>query len=121
MMIEEYGHIPDAFFLPQDEIGQLKKLKTERRFYEYRVIDYYGTGDGRSIYLQVSLNGSSNEHYKKEWEQFVNYEFYLKGTEELEEREFLDRYTRLLPNMIVHLLQEKTLTIYQNHFHFNRS
>jgi hypothetical protein len=89
--------------------------------YQYRAIDYYGTGEGRSIYLQISLDGHSNEHYEKEWKHFVNYDFYLQGEEILTEREFLDRYTRLLPDMTVHMLREKSLTIWQTRLHFNRS
>ena len=92
----------------------------EQPFYKYRVIDYCASCEGRSIYLQISLN-HNDEHYEKEWKHFVNYEFYLQGEEELEEREFLDRYTRLLPDMTVHMMREKSLTIWQQHLHFNRS
>ena len=93
---------------------------TEQPLYRFFAIDYYGTGDGRSIYLQISLN-SNNEHYEKEWKHFVNYDFYLQGAEELIEREFLDRYTRLIPDMTIHMLREKSLTIFQTHLHFNRA
>ena len=94
---------------------------TEQPLYKYRVIDYYETGCGRKIYLQISLNNHNDEHYEKKWEQFVNSDFYLPGTEELTEREFLDSYTRLLPDMIAHLHREKTLTIWQTYLHFNYS
>jgi hypothetical protein len=93
----------------------------ERPLYRFFVIDYYGTGNGRSIYLQISLNNHNDEHYEKQWKHFVNYDYYLQGAEELTEREFLDRYTRLLPDMTVHMLREKSLTIFQTHLHFNRS
>ena len=93
----------------------------EKPLYRFFAIDYYATGNGRSIYLQISLNNHNDEHYEKEWKHFVNYEFYLQGEEKLEEREFLDRYTRLLPDMIAHMLREKSLTIWQQHLHFNRS
>jgi len=89
--------------------------------YRFFAIDYYGTGNGRSIYLQISLNNHNDEHYEKKWKQFVNSDFYLPGTEELTERKFLDTYTRLLPDMIAHLHREKTLTIWQTHLHFNYS
>jgi len=94
---------------------------TEKPFYRFFVIDYCGTGNGRSIYLQISLNNDNDEHYEKEWKHFVNYDFYLQGAEQLEEREFLDRYTRLIPDMTVHMLRDKSLTIWQSHLHFNRS
>lgn len=97
----------------------------EKPLYIYRAIDYFETGCGRKIFLQISRNHNDditiNEHFEQEWKNFVNYDYYLQGEEELTEREFLDRYTRLLPDMIVHLLREKSLTIWQQHFHFNRS
>jgi hypothetical protein len=94
---------------------------TEQPLYRYFAIDYYGTGNGRSIYLQISLNNHNNEHYEKQWKHFVNSDFYLPGTEELVEREFLDRYTRLLPDMTVHMLRDKSLTIWQTRLHFNKA
>ena len=100
---------------------QNKPKMTEKPFYRFFVIDYYGTGNGRSIYLQISLSNHNDEYYEKEWKHFVNYDFYLQGAEQLEEREFLDRYTRLIPDMTVHMLREKSLTIWQSHLNFNRS
>jgi hypothetical protein len=94
---------------------------TEQPLYRFFAIDYYGTGNGRSIYLQISLNNHNDEYYEKQWKHFVNYEYYLQGEEHLTEREFLDRYTRLLPDMTAHMLREKSLTIWQSHLHFNRS
>lgn len=90
-------------------------------FYKYYVIDYCATGEGRSIYLQISLNNHNNEYYEKQWKHFVNCGHHLQGAEELAERQFLDKYTRLLPDMTVHMLREKSLTIWQTHLHFNRS
>ena len=93
-------------------------------FYKYYVIDYYGTGEGRTIFLQISRNNSPQypeDYFQKRWEKFVDIDFYLQGTEELEEREFLDRYTRLLPDMTAHMLRDKSLTIWQTHLHFNWS
>jgi hypothetical protein len=93
-------------------------------FYKYYVIDYYGTGEGRTIFLQISRNNSPQypeDYFQKRWEKFVDIDFYLQGTEELEEREFLDKYTRFLPNVIAHMLREKSLSIWQTHLHFNWS
>jgi len=93
-------------------------------FYKYRVIDYYGTGEGRTIFLQISRNNSPQypkDYFQKRWEKFVDIDFYLQGTEELEEREFLDKYTRFLPDVIAHMLREKSFGIWQTHLHFNWS
>jgi hypothetical protein len=93
-------------------------------FYKYYVIDYYGTGEGRTIFLQISRNNSPQypeDYFQKRWEKFVDIDFYLQGTEEVEEREFLDKYTRFLPDMIAHMLREKSFGIWQTHLHFNYS
>jgi hypothetical protein len=93
-------------------------------FYLYRVIDYYATGEGKTIYLQVSRNNSPSypeDYFKKRWEQFVEHEYYLQGTEELPEREFLDKYTRFIPYVIANMIQNKGLSIWETHLHFNYS
>jgi len=93
-------------------------------FYKYYVIDYYGTGEGRTIFLQISRNNSPQypeDYFQKRWEKFVDIDFYLQGTEELGEREFLDKYTRFLPDVIAHMLREKSFGIWQTHLHFNWS
>jgi hypothetical protein len=105
---EEFGHIPDGFFLEE----------SQKNYYNYRVIDYYGSGEGRTIFLQISRNDST-EYYQKRWQQFVGVEFYLQGTEELYEREFLDKYSRFLPNVVAHKLQDRSLTIWETQVHFN--
>lgn len=118
--INELLELANAIELPREHKIQ-ELTKTEEPFHIYRAIDYFETGCGRKIYLQISLNNHNKEHYEQEWKSLVNYEYHLQGEERLTEREFLDRYTRLIPNMIVHLLREKSLTIWQQHFHFNRS
>ena len=92
-------------------------------FYKYYAIDYYGTGEGRSIWLQIclyDLDGERDYEYER-FAKFVNYDHYLHGFDELTEREFLDKYTRFIPNPIALMLREKSLTIWQTHYHFNRS
>jgi len=94
---------------------------TDKPLYRFFAIDYYGTGNGRSIYLQISLNNHNDEHYEKEWKHFVNYEYYLQGEEHLTEREFLDKYTRFIPHLIANMLRDKTISTWQTHLHFNLS
>ena len=95
---------------------------TDKPLYRFFAIDYYETGCGREILLQISLNNHNDEHYEKEWKHFVNYDDYsLQEEDNLTEREFLDRYTRLLPNMTAHMLRDKSLTIWQTRLHFNYS
>jgi hypothetical protein len=105
---EQFGHISDGFF-PEE---------FQKNYYNYRVIDYTASGEGRTIFLQISRNDST-EYYQKRWQQFVGNDFYLPGTEELYEREFLDKYSRFLPNVVAHKLQDRSLTIWETQVHFN--
>ncbi len=96
----------------------------EQSFYNYRVIDYFGTGEGRTIFLQISRSNSPQypkDYFKKRWEKFVDVEFYLQGTEELTEEEFMKRYSSLISERINTLLEDRVLSIWQNHYHFNYS
>ena len=139
---EEFGHIADGFLLSEKEINELRESKRElteyareklkelsngelinseesqKNYYNYRVIDYCATGEGRTIFLQIYRN-DSNDYYEKRWRQFVGVEFYLPGTEELSEREFLDKYSRFLPNVVAHKLRDRSLTIWETQVHFN--
>jgi len=95
---------------------------TENPFYRFFVIDYFGSGEGRTIFLQISRNNSPQypeDFFKKRWEKFVDVDFYLQGTEELTEEEFMERYSRHIPERISILIEEKALSIWQNHYHFN--
>ena len=97
---------------------------TDKPFYRFFAIDYCATGEGRSIWLMICPNSSPSypdDYLQKRWEKFVDIDFYLQGTEELEEREFLDKYTRFLPDVIAHMLREKSFGIWQTHLHFNWS
>ena len=105
---EQFGHLSDGFF-PEE---------FQKNYYNYRVIDYTASGEGRTIFLQISRNDST-EYYQKRWQQFVGNDFYLPGTEELYEREFLDKYSRFLPNVVAHKLRDRSLTIWETQVHFN--
>jgi GR25 family glycosyltransferase involved in LPS biosynthesis len=173
-MDEEYGNIPDGFFLSQSEIDELRKSKRElteygkekirkliyerdmkkmedatenlvlnnltheemleiaaereaadqQPFYQFFVVDYYGSGEGRTLFLQISRKSSPQypeDYFTKRWEKFVDDDFYLQGTEELTEEKFMKRYSPLISERIINLMNEKTLGIWQTHFHFNRS
>lgn len=93
-------------------------------FYQYYVIDYFATGEGRSIWLQISRNNSPYypvDYLQKRWEKFVDVEYYLQGTEELSEEEFMKKYRVFIPGHIKNTIEEKSMSIWQSHYHFNRS
>lgn len=95
----------------------------EKPFYRFFAIDHFETGCGRNIWLQISLYklDEDRDYNFIKFANFVNEDYHLRGCDELTEQEFLDRYTRLLPDMTVHMMREKSLTIFQTHLHFNRS
>jgi hypothetical protein len=106
------------------EIAAEREAADQHLFYQFFVIDYFGTGEGRTLFLQISRKSSPQypeDYFTKRWEKFVDDDFYLQGTEELSKEEFMKRYSPLLPERIINLMNEKTLGIWQTHFHFNRS
>ena len=126
---EDYNKIVNVLKQKELTIDEMMDIANQREeanqenFYQYRVIDYFETGCGRTVFLQISLANSpqySEDYFENRWTQFVD-DFYMPATEILTETQFLERYTRLLPNAILRLHREKTLTIWQQHFHFNRS
>jgi len=93
-------------------------------YYQYYVIDYFATGEGRSIWLQISRNNCPHypvDYSQKRWEKFVDVEYYLQGTEELTEEEFMKKYRVFMPGHIKNTIEEKSMSIWQSHYHFNRS
>ena len=91
--------------------------------YRFFAIDYFATGEGRSIWLQICRyrHDEDRDYEYEKFANFVNYDYYLHGFDELTEREFLDKYTRLMPNMIADMLQKKTIDTWKTHLHFNLS
>jgi hypothetical protein len=94
---------------------------SDKPFYRFFAIDYCATGEGRSIWLQIcryDLDGERDYEFTK-FANFVNHDHYLHGFDELTEREFLDKYTRFIPNLIANMLRDKTIGTWQTHLHFN--
>jgi hypothetical protein len=94
----------------------------DKPFYRFFAIDYCATGEGRSIWLMICRYHLEERDYEYErFANFVNYDHYLRGFDELTEREFLDKYTRFIPNLIANMLRDKTIGTWQTHLHFNLS
>jgi hypothetical protein len=91
-------------------------------FYRFFAIDYYATGEGRSIWLMICRYHLEERDYEYErFANFVNYDHYLRGCDELTEREFLDKYSRFIPYLIASMLSKKSIGTWQTHLHFNYS
>ncbi len=94
--------------------------------YRYFAIDYFATGEGRSIWLMICRNYHRGDDKDREIEKFVKFvgigaDHYMHGFDEITEREFLDKYTRFIPYVIADMHQKKTITTWQTHLHFNLS
>ena len=71
-MNEEYGNLPDGFFLSPEEIVNLRNSKkelttygkqklgelmeTEQPFYRFFAVEYFATGEGVSYLLKICRN-----------------------------------------------------------------
>jgi hypothetical protein len=97
---------------------------TEKPFYRYFAVDYVATGEGRSFWLKICRNYQKIDDRDREYEKFAKFvdcDYYMECFEELTEREFLDKYTRFMPNLIADMLQKKTIGTWKTHLHFNYS
>jgi hypothetical protein len=104
------------------ELAEIEGRERETPVYRFFAIDYFATGEGRSIWLMICRYHLEERDYEYErFANFVNYDHYLRGCDELTEREFLDKYTRFIPHLIANMLQKKTIGTWQTHLHFNLS
>jgi hypothetical protein len=99
---------------------------TNKPFYRFFVVDYFATGEGRSIWLKICRNYPSydgKDREKEKWEKFVGHEYYLQCSEEQTEEEFFKRYGNLIPERIKIMVEKRDQPIFtwETHYHFNYS
>ena len=115
-MTEEYGHIPDGFFMEN----------TEKPFYRFFAVEYFATGEGVSYWLKICRNYESYDGVDREMErfkEFLGHSHYYPGIEEPTEEEFLEKYAKLIPEhirMMIHRRDQPIFT-WETHIHFNYS
>jgi hypothetical protein len=104
------------------ELAEIERRERETPVYRFFAIDYCATGEGRSIWLMICRYHLEERDYEfTKFANFVGDDHYLRGFDELTEREFLDKYTRFIPNLIANMLRDKTIGTWQTHLHFNLS
>jgi hypothetical protein len=108
-----------------EAMKELAKIEREE-FYRFFVVDYFATGEGRSIWLKICRNDNSYDgvdHDKERWEKFVGHEYYLRGSEEKTEKEFMKRYEHMLPEHIKVMIKrrDQPVFVWEVHYHFNYS
>ena len=91
----------------KEMIDATKEMTNDPDFFVYYVVDYYATGEGRSVFLFVERNYDKKESFK----EVVNWvgAFYAKGIEELTEEQFFIKYEDYIPNKIRRVLLEKNV------------
>ena len=91
----------------KEMISATKEMTNDTDFFVYYVVDYYATGEGRSVFLFVERNYDKKESFK-EVANWVG-AFYAEGIEELTEEQFFIKYEDYIPNKIRRVLLEKNV------------
>ena len=123
---EEVIEIAKKFMEEHSETME-KLAEIERKeFYRFFVIEYFGTGEGITYFLQISRNYRGYTDFDGElhsFRKFVDDDYYLQGMEMLEEEEFMTKYAALIPAHVVKMVKRKDqpMLTWQTHFHVNYS
>ena len=139
-MLEEAAKREAENQLPREEVIEIGKKCMEeyseameqlaeierKEFYRFFAIDYYGTGEGLTYFLQISRNYepyNDVDQELKSFEEFVDENFYFQGMEELKEEEFMTKFAALIPAHVVKMVERKDqpMLTWQTHFHVNYS
>lgn len=100
--------------------------ESKQSFYRFFAVSNYGTGEGLTYFLQISLNCKHLNEVDYDLEDFKNFisdEYYFSSIEELQEEEFMKTYANLIPSHVVKMVERKDQPslLWQTHFHVNYS
>jgi radical SAM superfamily enzyme YgiQ (UPF0313 family) len=97
-------------------------------FYRFFVVDYFATGEGKSLWLKICRNYQSVDDRDREKKRFAEFigmgaSHYMQVFEELTEEEFIKRYDTLVPHNVKMMLQRRDQPAFtwETHYHFNYS
>jgi hypothetical protein len=114
-------------FMEENSEVMEKLAEIERKeFFRFFVIEYFGTGEGITYFLQISRNYQGYTDFDGDlhsFKKFVDDDYYLQGMEMLEEEEFMEKYANLIPAHVVKMVKYKNqpMLTWQTHFHVNYS
>jgi hypothetical protein len=114
-------------FMEENSETMEKLAEIERKeFFRFFVIEYFGTGEGITYFLQISRNYQGYTDFDGDlhsFKKFVDDDYYLQGMEMLEEEEFMEKYANLIPAHVVKMVKYKNqpMLTWQTHFHVNYS
>ena len=128
---EDLKKVQDALEVAKKGIEEYKPAleqlaKTEKPFYRFFAVEYFGTGEGMSYWLQISRNYepyNGVDYQLKNFEKFVGNPHYLECFEEKTEEEFMERYGNLIPHYVKVCVERKDQPAFtfQVHTHVNYS
>jgi hypothetical protein len=111
-----------------DENGEgMKQLaETERPFYRFFAVEYFGTGEGMSFWLKACRNYEpydGKDYELESFKEFVGDSFFFGGIEEPTEEQFRTQYVNLIPDYVSKMLDKRDQPgfIWETHYHFNYS
>lgn len=95
------------------------EMKEKKEFFLYYVIDYMGTGEGRTIYLFIERN---EEGVLRSLKQTVD-PFYFDYIEQVSEEKFFNYYSNLIPAQVKATIESRNVPSlsFQQMYHFNYS
>jgi hypothetical protein len=139
-MLEEAARREAANKAPREEVIEIAKKFMEehsetmeklaeierKEFFRFFVIEYFGTGEGITYFLQISRNYGGYTDFDGElhsFKKFVDDDYFLQGMEMLEEEEFMTKYAALIPAHVVKMVKYKNqpMLTWQTYFHVNYS
>lgn len=108
-----------------DAMEQLAEIE-RKEFYRFLAMEYFGTGEGITYYLQISRNYGlydDKDRVMEDFKKFIDQPFYYGGIEELTEEVFMTRFAALIPAHVVKMVERKDQPGFewQTHFHVNYS
>ena len=108
-----------------EAMEQLAEIE-RKEFYRFLAMEYFGTGEGITYYLQISRNYGlydGKDYIMENFKKFIDEPFYSSGIEELTEDDFMTRFAALIPAHIVKMVGRKDQPGFewQTHFHVNYS
>jgi hypothetical protein len=90
----------------------------------FYVIDYFATGEGRTIWLYVAkcYDKKDEEYSLKDFKGWVG-RYYASGIEKYDQDRFISDYGHLVPEKILGIIMENPFPgfVFKQEFHFNAS
>jgi hypothetical protein len=109
----------------KEALEQLAEIE-RKEFYRFFAVEYYGTGEGISYWLNICRNFPPYDGEDIDLEcfkKFIGDSYHSEFIQEPTEEEFMSRYVNLIPSHIVKMVERKDQPelIWETHFHVNYS